>query len=451
VSGPRTTGCNVPVIGSIPLLATALSTVGLVNESTRILDWLPPAGFKILLALFLSFLVGLEREEHTADEAHRGFGGVRTFPIIGLIGYAMALLAGDQLWPVAVGFLAISAFLLLFYWHKLITSTIVGVTSEMAALITYLIGALVSHDQFWIATTLTVATMILLALKTVLENLAKRVAPEDVFTFTKFLLLTAVILPIVPNEEFTQYRINPFKGWLVVVAVSALSYGSYVVQKLTKARGRLLLAALLGGAYSSTVTTVVLAKRAPRDAQTYRVSGAILIASGVMYLRLAVLLALFNRELMSRLAPIFVLLAAGALCVGWLWSRRDPSSPEKSGSDQTPTNPLELRAALLFSLLFLATLIASHIAVEYLGKSGVFTLAAIMGATDVDPFILSMTQAQPGSTASGFATSAILIAAASNNVVKGVYAYVLSPRGTGGKSLRLLLGLAAAGVAPLIW
>ncbi len=212
------------------------------------------------------------------------------------MGYAMALLSGSQLWPVALGFVAISAFLLLFYWYKLVTSTMVGVTSGMSALITYLIGALVSHDQFWNATTLTVATMILLALKTVLEGLAKRVAPEDVFTFTKFLLPTAVILPIVPNQELTQYQINPFKIWLVVVAVSALSYGSYVVQKLTRARGGFLLAAVLGGAYSSTVTTVVLAKRAPRDAQMYRVSGAILMASGMMYLRLAVLLTLFNRE-----------------------------------------------------------------------------------------------------------------------------------------------------------
>jgi uncharacterized membrane protein (DUF4010 family) len=425
--------------------------VDFVSESTRIFDWLPPEGFKILLALFLSFLVGLEREEHAADEPQRGFGGVRTFPIIGLMGYAMALLSGNQLWPVASGFVAISAFLLLFYWHKLVTSTMVGVTSEMSALITYLIGALVSHDQFWIATTLTVATMILLALKTVLEGLAKRMAPEDVFTFTKFLLLTAVILPIVPNQEFTQYQINPFKIWLVVVAVSALSYGSYVVQKLTRARGGFLLAAILGGAYSSTVTTVVLAKRAPRDAQMYRVSGAILIASGMMYLRLAVLLTLFNRELMTRLAPIFIVLAGGALGVGWLWSRRDPSGSGTPDAEQGPTNPLELRAALLFALLFVAMLIASHLAVLYLGKSGVYALAAVMGVTDVDPFILSMTQAPPGSTASGFAASAILIAAASNNVVKGIYAYVLSPRGTGGKALGLLLGLAAAGVAPLLW
>jgi len=422
-----------------------------VSESIRVIDWLPPEGFKILLVLFLSFLVGLEREEHVAGDAHRSFGGVRTFPLIGLIGYAMSLLARDQLWPMALGFVAISGFLMLSYWHKLVTSAPAGVTSEMSALATYLVGALVSHEQYWIATTLIVACMILLELKTALEGLAQRIDAKDIFTFTKFLLLTAVILPIVPNQEFTPFQINPFKTWVVVVAVSGISYGSYVVLKLTQARGGLLLAAILGGAYSSTLTTIVLAKRATRDGHGYLVSGAILIASGMMYLRLAVLLALFNRELMARLGPTFVVLAGAGMGVGWLWSRKDGSSSGKPDGDNQPANPLEIRAALGFATLFVAMLIASHLAVEYLGTTGVYTLAALMGVTDVDPFILSMTQAAPAVTASGLAANAILIAAASNNIVKGAYAYALSPTGTGGKSLVLLLGFAAAGLAPLLW
>ena len=420
-------------------------------ESIRVFDWLPPEGFKILLVLFLSFLVGLEREEHIAGDAHRSFGGVRTYPLIGLMGYAMALLSGRQVWPVALGLIVIGGFLLLSYWHKLTASAATGVTSEMSALITYLVGALVSHEQFWIATTLSVVSMILLELKTALEGLAKRIAPEDIFTFTKFLLLTAVILPVVPNQEFTPYLINPFKTWLVVVAVSGISYGSYVIQKLAKGRGGLLLAAILGGAYSSTLTTIVLAKRATRDAREYLVSGAILIASGVMYLRLAVLLALFNRELMTRLAPTFLVLAAVGIGTGWLWSRRDRSISGQPIEAPEPRNPLEVRTASGFALLFVAMLIASDLAVTHFGKLGIYALAALMGVTDVDPFIMSMTQAAPASTASGLAASAILIAAAGNNIAKGVYAFVLSPRGTGAKSLLLLLGLAAAGVAPLFW
>jgi len=416
-----------------------------------VFDWLPPEGFKILLVLFLSFLLGLEREEQVARDSYRGFGGVRTFPLIGLMGYAMALLSGNQVWAVALGFIAISGLLALSYWHKLVTSSASGVTSEMSALTTYLIGALVAHEQFWIATTLGVASMILLELKTALEGLAKRTAADDIFTFTKFLLLTAVILPIVPNQDITSYNINPFKTWLVVVAVSGISYGSYVIYKMSKGRGGVILAAVLGGAYSSTLTTVVLAKRAALDARAYTVSGAILIASGVMYLRLAVLLALFNRALMARLAPTFIVLAAIAVGGGWLWSRKDGAVAGAADVDHEPANPLEIRAALLFALFFVAMLVAGHLAALYLGRLGVFILATIMGVTDVDPFIMSMTQAPPGSTAATLAGSAILIAAASNNVAKGVYAYALAPRGTGTKALVLLLGLAAAGLAPLSW
>ena len=418
-------------------------------ESIPALDWLPPEGVKILLVLFLSFLVGLEREEHLGDEAHRGFGGVRTFPLIGLIGYAAALLSGGQPWIVAAGFIAVSAFLLLSYWHKLTTSG-PGVTSEMSALTTYLVGALVSHEQFWIATALSIASVILLELKSALEGLARRVAPDDILAFTKFLLLTAVILPIVPNQELTAFHINPFKTWLVVVAVSGISYGSYVVLKMMRARGGLLLAAILGGAYSSTLTTVVLAKRAAAGEHENLVSGAVLMASGMMYLRLAVLLAIFNRSLLAALGPAFIALAAAGIVGGWLWSRRDDPAQGKPGAEADPRNPLELGAALGFAAFFVAMLVASQLAVEYLGKSGVYTLAAVMGVTDVDPFILGMTQAAPGSTASGYAASAILIAAASNNVVKGIYAYAVAPRGTGRKSLALLLALAAAGVAPLL-
>jgi uncharacterized membrane protein (DUF4010 family) len=419
-----------------------------MNELNALGEWLPREGFKLLLALFLSFLLGLEREERVAGDAGRGFGGVRTFPLIGLIGYALALLAGAEIWPVALGMLAVTGFLLLSYWHKLTTSPTPGVTSEVSALATYLIGALVAHEQFWIATTLCVVSLILLELKVGLEGLARRIGADEIFTFTKFLLLSVVILPVVPNHEFTPFGINPFKTWLVVVAVSSISYGSYVVQKLTQGRGGVLLAAFLGGAYSSTLTTIVLARRAARDQRPCMISGAILIASGVMYLRLAVLVSVFNRTLMLRLAPAFVALAVAAIAVGWLWSRRDPVASTVPSADGGPSNPLEVRAALAFAALFVAMLVIGRLASQYLGRSGVYALATVMGVADVDPFILSMTQAAGSSSAYGVAADAILIAAASNNIVKGIYAYYLAPRPAGRPSLWLLGALAAAGILP---
>ena len=411
----------------------------------------PPEGTKILLVLFLSFLIGLEREERKSNPEHYFFGGVRTFPLIGLMGYGMALLSGSQLISLAIGFAVLGALLVVSYTHKLSTENTSGVTSEVSALGTYVIGALVYHDQIWIATTITVISMFLLVLKTTLEGLTERVAPEEIFTFTKFLLLTAVILPVLPRAPFTEFQINPFKTWLVVVAVSTVSYGSYLLLKVTSGRKGVLLSALLGGAYSSTVTTISLARRSATDQQPRLFAGGTLIASGMMYLRLALLLALFNRGLLLVLGPPFVLLTASALLAGWLWSRTPGPSLQQSTRKFEPGNPLEFRAALLFASLFVAMMIVTHLAIAYLGHKGIYALGGIMGLADVDPFILSVAQSSGRDVPVIVGAAGIVIAASSNNIAKGVYAYTFSDRKTGMQSLSLLTMLAFAGLLPLIW
>lgn len=414
---------------------------------------LPPEGVKILLVLFLSFLTGLEREEHRAANGTYSFGGVRTFPLIGLIGYAVSLLSGGQYLADMLGFAVVGGFLMLAYRQKLATSQFGGITTEMSALTTYLAGALVYREQFWIAATLCVASMFLLELKAALEGLTKRIAPEEIFTFTKFLLLTVVILPVLPRQEFGPFHINPFKSWLVVVAVSAVSYGSYVIQKLTKGQGGMMLAALLGGAYSSTVTTVVLAKRSAREDRPHLFAGGTLLASGVMYLRLAGLVTLFNRSLIVTLGMPFAALAAAGIGVGWLWAHIPDAKAGEVAREFEPKNPLDLRAAFLFGGLFLAMMVVTNLVVAHLGKSGVYTMAGLMGVTDVDPFIMGMTQSAGTATGAplAVASAAILIAAASNNLVKGIYAYSMSGRRTRVQSLCLLATLAAAGLVPLLW
>jgi len=413
--------------------------------------WLPPEAVKIVLVLFLSFLIGLEREERKTAAGSYSFGGVRTFPLIGFIGYSIALLSGAQLLPVTLGFLVVGGFLMLSYWHKLSQDEAAGVTSEMSGLTTYLVGALVYYDHFWIAMTLSVASLVLLELKTGLELLARRTAPQEILTFAKFLLLTAVILPILPNQEFGPFHLNPFKTWLVVVAVSTISYGSYVLQRVTKERGGVVLTAFLGGAYSSTVTTVAMSRRAAREQRPHLFAGGILIASGVMYLRLAALLMLFNRHLGILLAPSFLVLAAVAIAAGWFWSRRPDAVASPFKREFEPHNPLELGAAFLFAFFFLAMLVVTQLAVAYLGHAGVRILAAVMGVTDVDPFIMGMTQAAGTLTPLPLAAAAVLIAAASNNLIKGVYSYWLADRKTGIQSLSFLVALAAAGLTPLFW
>ncbi len=413
-------------------------------------SFIPPDGLKIVLVLLLSFLVGLDREERSV-EGHRVFGGVRTFPIIGLLGYAMALLSGGQVLPLVLGFAVVGGFGMVSYWHKRSETDEAGTTTEMSALAIYLVGALVLREQYWIATTLVVIHLFLLELKSGLEGIAKRMAPTEVIAFTKFMLLTAVILPVVPNREFTSFQINPFKTWLVVVAVSAVSYGSYVLQRMLKGHGGVFLAALLGGAYSSTVTTLVLAKQGARENRPHAISGGILGASGMMYLRLAVLVGLFNQELMFKLGPAFCLLGLAAVFSGWLWSRREDVVENGVTQIEATRNPLELKAAFLFAAIFLGMLLVTHLAVTHLGTGGVYSLAAIMGLSDVDPFIMGMTQTAANSTPVHVASIAILIAASSNNIIKGFYARFFSGLQTGNWSLVMLLILALLGLIPVWW
>jgi uncharacterized membrane protein (DUF4010 family) len=176
-----------------------------------------------------------------------------------------------------------------------------------------------------------------------------------------------------------------------------------------------------------------------------------LIASGVTYLRLGALLVLFNRQLMVLLFLPFVVLAALATGVGWLWTRRADPSALNQPRDLEAKNPLEILAAFLFAALFLAMLVATQLAVTYLGRAGVYTLAALMGVTDITPFLMGLTQTAGSLTPLKTAAAAIVIAASSNNLVKGIYAYSLADHKTGVQSLALLAALAVLGLVPLLW
>jgi uncharacterized membrane protein (DUF4010 family) len=419
--------------------------------SDKLLQLVPPEGVKIFLTLFLAFLIGLEREEHRAAGQRYSFGGVRTFPLIGLIGYGMALLSGTQWLPLTAGFAVIGAFLWLSYRHKLEASNEAGVTTEMSGLTTYIVGALVARDQLWIAATLAVLSMLLLELKEFLESLTKKIPGEEILTFTKFLLLTFVILPVVPNQDFGPFAVNPFRAWLMVVAVSGVSYGSYLLEKMSKGEGGVRLAGLLGGAYSSTFTTFVMARHARSAHAPHCYSGGILIASGVMYFRFLVLIGFFNRELARQLLVPFLLLGAIGVAAGWLWSRIPDGAAGETSLGLVTKNPLELTAAFSFAVTFVVMLAATNFVLDYLGRGGIFGLAVLSGIAPVDPFIMGLAQTAGKLTPMELAVAGVIVAAASNNLAKAVLAFFLADRKTGSQSLVLLVTLAALGLLPLVW
>lgn len=422
---------------------------------TKLLAAIPPTAIQFGLVLVLSFLVGLERESLKRD-GRRTFGGVRTFPLLGLLGFGITLLAKGDVFATLAGFAVVASFMLMSYWFKLRNSMETGITTEMSGLVVYVMGALVYHGNTWLACTLVVVNLFLLELRDSLEGLAERISTDEIVAATKFLLLTAVILPLVPNRGFTDFDINPYKTWLVVVAVSIVSYGSYILNRFAKGRGGVLLSAILGGAYSSTVTTVVLAKQAAVGSRPFTFTGSILAASGMMYLRVLILVMLFNRELGWQLLPPFVVMSATCLGVGTLMARHRRVEATRGESAELTRNPLDLRAALGFAALFLVVVVVTQVVIRTLGARGVYSLAGLMGLTDITPFIMSMTQMSltPGAADAGLvraAAAAILIATASNSMVRGVYAYVFARRTTGKWCLWALGTMGLIGLLPLLW
>lgn len=413
-----------------------------------LLAHLPPelAGFAITLGL--SLLIGFEREEHRPESSIGFFGGIRTFPLIGLSGFLLIEVFSSPI-PFAVGLLVLGLLLGVSHWAS-VSSGELGLTTEVAALLTFSLGAAAAHQMYWLALAVGIVAAILLHEKQGLEGLALRIPSKELRTLLGFLVLTAVILPAVPNQSYTSFEINPFKIWLVVVAVSGLSYGSYLLQ-LRYGHRALLQSGILGGAYSSTVTTVVIARqsRSGRHSEL-AYAGAIVAATGVMYIRLWILVSLFAPTIGSLLTALFWGLAAAAIATGFLLSRATLDRRKTPDETALPANPLEIRSAVTFAGIFLIVLVATRVVAERFGGTGVLILAVIMGAADVDPFILGLTQHVGSSLSLETAALAVVVAAATNNVMKGVYAVAFGSRRTGTVAL---LALAALGVVSvgLFW
>ena len=413
-----------------------------------LLQHLPPelAGFAVTLGL--SLLIGFEREEKRPDDTAGFFGGIRTFPMIGLAGFILVEVF-DSPMPYAVGLLVLGMLLAVSHWYS-IQEGDRGLTTEFAALLTFGLGAAASREMYWLALAAGIVAVILLHEKTRLEGLAVRIPSEELRTLLRFLVLTAVILPAVPNHAFTPFNINPFKIWLVVVAVSGVSYASYLLQQRLGERA-LLLSGILGGVYSSTVTTVVLSRQSKTGCHAATgYAGAIIAASGMMYLRLWVLVILFAPALGSQLTVLFWCLGLGTVILGAVLTRLGKKNCDNGDEKTPPTNPLELSSAFTFAGIFLIVLVATRMVAERFGGTGVLILAAIMGAADVDPFILGLTQQNGTTVPLETAALAVVLAAATNNLMKGIYSVIFGSKTTGRITLISLSSLGIISLAAFL-
>jgi uncharacterized membrane protein (DUF4010 family) len=417
-----------------------------------------PSPTSVALLLGLSFFLGLAFEDFFALTNLRRPGGIRTFPMLALAGGVLYLFDPLHFVPFTGGLLLLGAWLIVYYRAHLAkpdetdennASLIVPLLNIHA----YLLGAIALALPPWIAVATTVTAVLLLTGRTRLHALAQRIDLKEIVTAGQFLILTGIILPLLPNEPVTALTsITPRQVWLALVVVCTFSYGSYLAQRYWAAAAGGLWMAALGGLYSSTATTVVLARQAKADPAVRRHAQAgITLATAIMYLRILAITAIFNMALASRLAlPLCGLAVAGLLICAlqfWAFAKPKDEQPQAAMKLSTGGNPLELGAAAVFSILFIVTSLLSTWATKQFGVTGIYTLAAIVGISDIDPFVLNLAQGGLAGVPISAIVAAILIAASSNNILKAFYAASFAGgRATAGSAAALVL-LAIAGVA----
>jgi uncharacterized membrane protein (DUF4010 family) len=419
-----------------------------------------PSPTSVALLLGLSFFLGLAFEDFFSRFTQKPPGGIRTFPMLALAGGLLYLLDSAHFVPFTAGLIVLGGWLVVYYRTHLAESDQTGETSSnllvpLLSVHAYLLGAVALALPPWVAVATTVTAVLLLTGRTWLHDLARRIDMKEIVTAGQFLVLTGIILPLLPNEPVTTLTaITPRQVWLALVVVCTFSYVSYLAQHYWAAAAGGLWMAALGGLYSSTATTVVLARQAKADAGVQRrCQAGITLATAIMYLRILAITAIFNMTLARRLAlPMAALSLAGMLiCALQYWVFGKPSAKGETGRGAMKLaasgNPLELGAAMIFAALFVVTSFLSTWATKEFGVTGIYTLAAIVGISDIDPFVLNLAQGGLEGVPVAAMVAAILIAASSNNILKAFYAASFAGGRATAASAAALVLLAVAGAA----
>jgi uncharacterized membrane protein (DUF4010 family) len=407
---------------------------------------------RLALAVGLAVFMGLTFEEVYKRAERANPGGVRTFPMLAMAGAALYLIEQTYALAFTVGLFGLAAWLYGFIRVAPEDGETPSFMIPASNLLAYALGPIALAEPPWVAVALAVTAVLLLGAREQLHRFSKVIPPNELSTAAKFLILTGIILPLAPHERVIALTpLTPYGIWLAVVAICTLSYGSYLLQRYAPIHANALLSALLGGAYSSTATTVLFAKRmretksAPAD-----MSAGIVAATSVMYLRIGVIVAIFNREVALMLGPALVALAAiGGLLTAIEW-RRNRAHTANADLSVGARNPLQIPTALIFAGLILVISAITVWMRQAFGEAGIFALAAVVGLTDIDPFVLNIAQGGVAGAPLAHLCAAILIAASSNNIFKAGsaigFAHVHARR-----PAIVLIALAVLGVAVAVF
>ncbi|MEN3110068.1 MgtC/SapB family protein [Uliginosibacterium paludis] len=388
-------------------------------------------------ALAIGALLGLERERRRFAEGEAPFAGIRSFILIAETG-ALAMWLGQKAGTSLIFIAALAGVCMLIAAAHLPererlpeTHAARGVTTELAAITTFLLGGMVMAGQEVLAVGLAVANAALLALKAPLHGLIRKIGEDDLLAGLKLLVASFIVLPLLPDAPADPWQVlNPYKLWLLVVLISALSLVGYVAMRwLGGARG-VAVTGFAGGLVSSTAVTLSLArdsKGVPEFADAH--AAGILVAWTVMFFRVGGMLLVLSPSLLhATVWPLGLMCLAGVLPAIFFY-RRSLKMPGKAASASVPlSNPFSLLSACRFAALFALVLLLVEFARRSFEDSGVVFVALLAGATDVDAITLSMVDFGKGAGLLSLAATAVAVGILSNTATKAAMCFVLGSR-----------------------
>jgi len=323
----------------------------------------------------------------------------------------------------------ISVLLAIYYFNRIKIKNQWGFTSIIIVLLTYCLTPLVYLQPKWMVMLVVVIILIIVEIKENLFAFSKEFDRKEFTTLAKFIIIAGIILPLLPHNPLSkEINISPYQIWLSIVAVSGISYFSYLLKKFVFPNSGIILTAILGGLYSSTATTIILAKKSKEENDYIKISSGIFAASGMMYLRILILAWIFNINVAVMLLPYFLVFTLVCFSIIAIFQIKNKHTTDDTGQVNNSQNPLEFKTAFVFGLLFGFFVVLTNFVVSNYGNMGVKILSLLVGITDIDPYIINLFHGANGSLQINTIVTATIIASASNNIIKMIYSIIVGNR-----------------------
>ena len=378
-------------------------------------------------ALLIGALIGIEREKHKTDEGGEvATGGLRTFILFSQVGAIAGWMSqvANVPWLLVAGLVVVTIPVVAGYiLESRVEHNNIGLTTEIAAIATYLLGAMATVGHVGLAVGLGIFTAALLAYKQPLHGAVAKLGWDDVFAGLRLLIASFIVLPLLPNRPIDPWgALNPYSMWLQVLLISGLSLVGYAVTRWLGSNRGMALTGLTGGLVSSTAVTLSFAQQSRQRTEGtvhYALATGIILAWGIMFVRVITEVLVVNRALLGSVVAPFGAMALVASVFAWIYYRRGTARQQRANvaNDVPIRNPFSLTSAAKFAAFFAAVLLIVKFAQQNLPSRSIYVVAALAGLADVDAIALSMAESAKTGDA-GVAINAIVIAALTNTLVK---------------------------------